>query len=183
MFGAGILFIYPRARCRLSSSTKNLQHLLNSKADESLFDLSLFSGRWRLVYTSGFSSGSLGGERPGPAFGSPVALGQVYQVVDSLEMTLDNIVEARIPSVGPLAMVPNLTLPLVEVSLNHSLKITNKTATITFEKSKLKLRGAPDVVLPEVDIPSLPDFLQPPSNSRSASFENIYVGDKVRERG
>ena len=97
-------------------------------------------------------------------------------------MTVDNVVEARIPSVGPLAMVPNLTLPLVEISLNHSLKVSNKTATIVFEKSKLRFRGAPDALLPEVDIPSLPDFLQPPSNSRSASFENVYTDDTVRER-
>ena len=133
------------------------------------------------MYTSGFSSGSLGGERPGPAFGSPIVLGQVYQVVDTIEMTVDNVVEARIPSVGPLAMVPNLTLPLVEISLNHSLEVSSKTATITFEKSKLRFRGAPDALLPEVDIPSLPEFLQPPSNSRSASFENVYVDNAVSE--
>lgn len=42
--------------------------------------MALLDGRWRLLYSSGFSSGSLGGRRPGPSFGSgPFTLGQVYQ--------------------------------------------------------------------------------------------------------
>lgn len=42
--------------------------------------MALLDGRWRLLYSSGFASGSLGGRRPGPSFGSgPFTLGQVYQ--------------------------------------------------------------------------------------------------------
>jgi hypothetical protein len=43
-------------------------------------DLELLQGRWRLVFTSGFATGSLGGERPGPSLGRllPLTLGQVY---------------------------------------------------------------------------------------------------------
>lgn len=42
--------------------------------------MALLDGRWRLLYSSGFSSGSLGGRRPGPSFGAgPFTLGQVYQ--------------------------------------------------------------------------------------------------------
>lgn len=42
-------------------------------------DLDLLQGRWRLVFSSGFATGSLGGERPGPPLGSllPLTLGQV----------------------------------------------------------------------------------------------------------
>lgn len=42
-------------------------------------DLDLLQGRWRLVFTSGFATGSLGGERPGPPVGRllPLTLGQV----------------------------------------------------------------------------------------------------------
>ena len=40
--------------------------------------MSLFSGTWRLVYSSAFASGSLGGFRPGPqAALVPVTIGQV----------------------------------------------------------------------------------------------------------
>ena len=39
--------------------------------------MALLDGRWRLLYSSGFASGSLGGRRPGPSFGSgPFMLGQ-----------------------------------------------------------------------------------------------------------
>eukprot|EP00198_Chlamydomonas_reinhardtii_P012908 XP_001702245.1 plastid lipid associated protein [Chlamydomonas reinhardtii] len=42
----------------------------------------LLAGTWRLVYSSGFNSGSLGGRRPGPpAAGFPATLGQVYQLL------------------------------------------------------------------------------------------------------
>ena len=40
--------------------------------------MSLLSGTWRLVYSSAFASGSLGGFRPGPqAALVPVTIGQV----------------------------------------------------------------------------------------------------------
>lgn len=43
----------------------------------------LLAGVWRLVYSSGFNSGSLGGRRPGPpAALVPAALGQVYQRIE-----------------------------------------------------------------------------------------------------
>ena len=48
----------------------------DSKSDKSA--MSLFSGTWRLVYSSAFASGSLGGFRPGPqAALVPVTIGQV----------------------------------------------------------------------------------------------------------
>lgn len=45
-------------------------------------DLELLQGRWRLVFTSGFATGSLGGERPGPPVGRllPLTLGQVCEI-------------------------------------------------------------------------------------------------------
>ncbi|KXZ44137.1 hypothetical protein GPECTOR_73g658 [Gonium pectorale] len=58
-------------------------------------------GTWRLVYSSGFNSGSLGGSRPGPpAAFFPAVLGGVYQRIDPGTATLDNIVEL-LPSYGP----------------------------------------------------------------------------------
>ena len=42
-------------------------------------DLDKLQGRWRLVYSSAFSSRTLGGSRPGPPTGRllPITLGQV----------------------------------------------------------------------------------------------------------
>jgi hypothetical protein len=54
---------------------------LEAAADSVEFprDLDLLQGRWRLVYSSGFTTGSLGGQRPGPPVGQllPLTLGQV----------------------------------------------------------------------------------------------------------
>lgn len=54
---------------------------LEAAADSVEFprDLDLLQGRWRLVYSSGFTTGSLGGQRPGPPVGRllPLTLGQV----------------------------------------------------------------------------------------------------------
>jgi hypothetical protein len=44
-------------------------------------------GTWRLIYSSGFNSGSLGGSRPGPpAAFVPLILGQIYQVIDTQQV-------------------------------------------------------------------------------------------------
>ena len=51
-------------------------------------------GRWRLLYSSGFTSGSLGGRRPGPSFASsPLTLGQVWQDISVGEQR--GVVEGR----------------------------------------------------------------------------------------
>lgn len=48
----------------------------------------MFAGTWRLVYSSGFNTGSLGGRRPGPpAAIVPATLGQVYQRVDNVAVS------------------------------------------------------------------------------------------------
>lgn len=46
-------------------------------------DIDKLQGRWKLVYSSAFSSRTLGGSRPGPPIGRllPITLGQVwYQI-------------------------------------------------------------------------------------------------------
>lgn len=42
-------------------------------------NLDKLQGRWKLIYSSGFSSRTLGGSRPGPPIGRllPITLGQV----------------------------------------------------------------------------------------------------------
>lgn len=43
------------------------------------YDLDKLQGRWKLIYSSAFSSRTLGGSRPGPPIGRllPITLGQV----------------------------------------------------------------------------------------------------------
>lgn len=43
-------------------------------------DLDKLQGKWKLIYSSAFSSRTLGGSRPGPPTGRllPITLGQVY---------------------------------------------------------------------------------------------------------
>lgn len=49
-------------------------------------DLDKLQGRWRLVYSSAFSSRTLGGSRPGPPTGRllPITLGQVRIIQEPL---------------------------------------------------------------------------------------------------
>lgn len=49
--------------------------------------MQLLDGRWRLVFSSGFSGGSLGGRRPGPSLGSlgPLTLGPIFQDISTGE--------------------------------------------------------------------------------------------------
>ena len=67
-------------------------------------DLDRLQGRWRLVYSSAFSSRTLGGSRPGPPTGRllPITLGQVFQRVDVVSRDLDNIVELELGAPWPL---------------------------------------------------------------------------------
>jgi hypothetical protein len=67
----------------------------------------LAPGCWRLIYSSAFGGGSLGGSRPGPpAALTPLVLGGVFQVVDRERGTLDNVVELLAPGLAaPKALV------------------------------------------------------------------------------
>jgi hypothetical protein len=61
----------------------------------------LAPGCWRLIWSSAFGGGSLGGSRPGPpAALTPFVLGGVFQVVDRERGTLDNVVELLAPSLA-----------------------------------------------------------------------------------
>ena len=67
-------------------------------------DLDKLQGRWRLLYSSAFSSRMLGGSRPGPPTGRllPITLGQVFQRIDVVSRDFDNIVELELGAPWPL---------------------------------------------------------------------------------
>ncbi|CAK9214488.1 unnamed protein product [Sphagnum troendelagicum] len=143
-------------------------------------DLDLLQGQWRLVYSSGFVTGSLGGQRPGPPVGRllPLTLGQVYQRIDVLSKELDNIVDLRIGTPWPL---PTLELT---ACLAHSFELTGQSRgagiRIIFEKTTIRPKGSLSQ-LPPFDTPPIPNFLRQSSpNQNSGDFVTTYLDPEFR---
>ncbi|RVW26553.1 Plastid-lipid-associated protein 6, chloroplastic [Vitis vinifera] len=117
-------------------------------------DLDKLQGRWKLIYSSAFSSRTLGGSRPGPPTGRllPITLGQVFQRIDIVSKDFDNIVD---------------------------LQIGTSSIKITFEKTTVKTTGNLSQ-LPPLEVPRIPDALRPPSNTGSGEFEVTYLDADTR---
>jgi len=139
-------------------------------------------GRWRLVYSSGFGSGSLGGRRPGPP--PPAAqFGQVFQDIDTQKQQLDNVVELcfRPPSLPFWESDPEPVV--VELTLRHSYRVSEpSTVTITFEGTSVDFRGPLAFLrgLPSFSLPELPPGIRPPADLRSASFDVTFLDGDMR---
>ncbi|EPS61995.1 hypothetical protein M569_12797, partial [Genlisea aurea] len=142
-------------------------------------DLDKLQGRWKLIYSSAFSSRTLGGSRPGPPTGRllPLTLGQVFQRIDVLNKDFDNIVEIEIGAPWPLPPAH------VTATLAHKFELvegTSNSIKIVFEKTTVKTTGNLSQ-LPPLDLPRLPEWLRPPSDAaRSGEFEVTYVDSDTR---
>lgn len=139
-------------------------------------DLDKLQGRWRLLYSSAFSSRTLGGSRPGPPTGRllPITLGQVFQRIDVVSRDFDNIVELELGAPWPL---PPLE---ATATLAHKFEIIGTSGIkITFEKTTVKTKGNLSQ-LPPLEVPRIPDNLRPPSNTGSGEFEVTYLDDDTR---
>ncbi|KAJ4838225.1 Plastid-lipid-associated protein 6, chloroplastic [Turnera subulata] len=139
-------------------------------------DIDQLQGRWKLIYSSAFSSRTLGGSRPGPPTGRllPITLGQVFQRIDVVSKDFDNIVELELGAPWPLPPV-ELTATLAhKFELIGSAKIK-----ITFDKTTVKTTGNL-AQLPPLDIPRIPDALRPPSNTGSGDFEVTFLDADTR---
>ncbi|PON37713.1 Plastid lipid-associated protein/fibrillin conserved domain containing protein [Parasponia andersonii] len=139
-------------------------------------DLDKLQGRWKLIYSSAFSSRTLGGSRPGPPTGRllPITLGQVFQRIDILSKDFDNIVDLEFGAPWPF--------PPIEVTATLAYKfelIGTSSIKITFEKTTVKATGNLSQ-LPPLDLPRLPDGLRPQSNPGSGEFEVTYLDDDTR---
>ncbi|XP_057783525.1 plastid-lipid-associated protein 6, chloroplastic [Salvia miltiorrhiza] len=141
-----------------------------------LADMDKLQGRWKLVYSSAFSSRTLGGSRPGPPTGRllPITLGQVFQRIDVFSKDFDNIVELELGAPWPL---PPLE---VTATLAHKFELIGSSGMkITFEKTTVKTTGNLSQ-LPALDIPRIPDGFRPQSNTGSGEFEVTYLDSDTR---
>ncbi|KAG6597353.1 Plastid-lipid-associated protein 6, chloroplastic, partial [Cucurbita argyrosperma subsp. sororia] len=139
-------------------------------------DLDKLQGRWKLIYSSAFSSRTLGGSRPGPPTGRllPITLGQVFQRIDVISKDFDNIVELELGAPWPLPPAE------VTATLAHVFEIIGSAKIkITFQKTTVKATGNLSQ-LPPLEVPRLPDALRPPSNTGSGDFEVTYLDNDTR---
>ncbi|KAK9062584.1 hypothetical protein SSX86_019771 [Deinandra increscens subsp. villosa] len=133
-------------------------------------------GRWKLIYSSAFSSRTLGGSRPGPPIGRllPITLGQVFQRIDILSKDFDNIVELELGAPWPLEPIQ------VTATLAHKFEIIgSSTIKIIFEKTTVKTTGNLSQ-LPPLEIPQLPEQFRPSTNRGSSDFDVTYLGSDLR---
>lgn len=141
-------------------------------------DLDKLQGRWRLIFSSGFNSGSLGGRRPGPSINRLplISIGLVYQRIDVPTRELDNIVELNIPTLWPVPPIQ------VTATLAHSFELTGgPNISISFEKTIIKPGGGLSSISPfELPQIQLPDFLRAPRDVRKGEFETSYVDKDFR---
>ncbi|KAG0494083.1 hypothetical protein HPP92_005077 [Vanilla planifolia] len=139
-------------------------------------DLDKLQGKWKLIYSSAFSSRTLGGSRPGPPIGRliPITLGQVFQRIDVLSKDFDNIVELQFGTPWPLPPIGATATLAHKFELIGTAKIK-----ITFEKTTVKPTGSLSQV-PPLDIPRLPDALRPTSNTGAGEFEVTYLDSDFR---
>ncbi|KAL6189430.1 hypothetical protein ACLB2K_040819 [Fragaria x ananassa] len=139
-------------------------------------DIDKLQGRWKLVYSSAYSSRTLGGSRPGPPIGRllPITLGQVFQRIDILSKDFDNIVELQLGAPWPLPPIE------VTATLAHKFELIGSARVkIVFDKTTVKTTGSLSQ-LPPLEIPRIPDGLRPSSNTGSGEFEVTYVDADTR---
>lgn len=160
---------------RADTAARELEAAAGGPVDLSR-DTDKLQGRWRLVYSSAFSSRTLGGSRPGPPTGRllPITLGQVFQRIDVISKDFDNIVELELGVPWPLPPVE------VTATLAHKFELIGTSSIkITFEKTTVKTKGNLSQ-LPPLEVPRIPDNLRPPSNTGSGEFEVTYLDDDTR---
>ncbi|XP_068327355.1 plastid-lipid-associated protein 6, chloroplastic-like [Pyrus communis] len=139
-------------------------------------DLDKLQGRWKLIYSSAFSSRTLGGSRPGPPTGRllPITLGQVFQRIDIFSKDFDNIVELELGAPWPLPPIE------ATATLAHKFELIGSSRVkIIFEKTTVKTTGNLSQ-LPPLELPKLPEGLRPPSNPGSGEFDVTYLDADIR---
>jgi hypothetical protein len=140
--------------------------------------LALLNGTWRLVYSSAFAKG---GAPTLPGY----KLGQVYQAIAAYSSRLDNIVEfygtINLPSLPGLPPVDPIVLT---TNLKHYFEpVGGSTVSITFEDTEVKGTGGFNGLLgklPQFALPQLPEGFRPSRESRTSTFEEIFLDEDTR---
>lgn len=128
-------------RAQVEKLASELEALQEPEGEASAFP-ELFSGCWRLLYSSTFAgqSGGSQGFAGAPGAGTPLRLGAVLQGVSPRLQRLDNVVEL---SLGPLQ---------TGACLRHSMSLDGRIARIALEEVILRpprgLKGARSITLP-----------------------------------
>ncbi|CAA6655293.1 unnamed protein product [Spirodela intermedia] len=142
-------------------------------------DLDKLQGRWKLVYSSAFSSRTLGAA--------------VFQRIDIVSKDFDNIVELQFGTPWPLPPAEatatlahkfEVIVSLAEEEFENLMQMRaclagSSKIRITFEKTTVKATGNLSQ-LPPLELPRLPDSLRPPSNTGSGEFDVTYADDDLR---
>ncbi|KAF9608176.1 hypothetical protein IFM89_007562 [Coptis chinensis] len=140
-------------------------------------DLDKLQGRWKLTYSSAFSSRTLGGSRPGPQLGRllPITLGQVFQRIDILSKDFDNIVELQLGTLWPFPPIE------VTATLAHKFELIGSAVIkIVYKKTSIKTTGTLSQLQP-FELPQLPEAIRPSSNNRGrGEFEVTYIDADTR---
>ncbi|TMW92469.1 hypothetical protein EJD97_012992 [Solanum chilense] len=142
-------------------------------------DLDKLQGRWKLIYSSAFSSRTLGGSRPGPPTGRllPITLGQVFQRIDVLSKDFDNIVELELGAPWPFPPVE------ATATLAHKFELIGWFCVFSHLLDQLKttVKTTGNLSqLPPLEVPRIPDQFRPPSNTGSGDFEVTYIDSDTR---
>jgi len=110
-------------------------------------------GQWRLVYSSAFATGTLGGERPGPASNGPVRFGKVFQRINTRDQRLDNII-APVYLDAPWPLPPP---PSANIELGHALEfLSEKEIRITSDGAMIRPKDASPFSFETPTLPTLP---------------------------
>lgn len=125
-------------------------NMVNWTDTESVYKL---DGQWRLVYSSAFATGTLGGERPGPASNGPVRFGKVFQRINTREQRLDNII-APVYLDAPWPLPPP---PSANIELGHALEfLSENEIRITSDGANIRPIGASPLSFDTSTLPTLP---------------------------
>lgn len=148
--------------------------------------MKILDGRWRLIFSSGFASGNLGGRRPGPPSSLlPLTLGQVYQDINVATGELDNVV--TLTAKLSLASLPGVDAqpPSLTARLQHTFSVEGAcTVRIVFENTVINTAGGIAGwldALPQASTPQLPEWLRGSSaRARGGTFDVTFLDSKMR---
>eukprot|EP00803_Ostreobium_quekettii_P007477 evm.model.scf_3.14 EVM.evm.TU.scf_3.14 scf_3:248658-254865(+) len=146
--------------------------------------MDLLGGVWRLLYSSGFNRGNLGGTRPGPLIGqlavTPFTVGQIFQRVDVMAADLDNIVDFNYNGLR-LPWLSSIDTPAVRLTLKHKFEVQGvSTLKVSFMSSMVEILNS-GFDIPTVESPPLPDVVRNAIGPRAdAEFTVIFVDDTLR---